>query len=196
MIFQFDRELTPEEQWERERQEDAAEHFHEIDPRGRFAGDFEGTPLAVEAHAFADGVPFFEMPVAGLQYADYGRRGLDDKPQIPQSGDRLQLVRNPENRADRNAVEVWWRNNVRVGHVPRVHAALLAPALDTGLAARAYVVDPGNGAAWTASIVVIGAAAAALGPTPTWFPARPAPRPPAYVPGVLGAGYDLDDIPF
>ncbi|ACS39114.1 HIRAN domain-containing protein [Methylorubrum extorquens] len=118
------------------------------------------TDVAVEAACLARGEPWFISEVAGLQFYDYDSRDeLTGERVRPEMGDRLHLVRAPENEHDSNAIEIWWRNSVRLGHVPRYTAAQVAPLIDAGAAARAYVYDPGDGEAWSLSVLVVGAAA-------------------------------------
>ncbi|WP_202814891.1 HIRAN domain-containing protein [Aureimonas sp. N4] len=80
----------------------------------------------------------------------------------PVVGDRLHLVREPENRHDANAVEVWWRNEYKLGHVPRYLARIVAPELDAGKALRAYVWNGGDGGAWSVDMLLVGPAVAKL----------------------------------
>lgn len=94
--------------------------------------------------------------IAGLQYYDY-----DDDDELigsirPEHGDRVQLVRRPDNRHDRNAVEIWWRDaRFQLGHIPRKEAAELAPLLDDGANVRGYIWTGGDGEAWSAQIVLV-----------------------------------------
>ena len=94
--------------------------------------------------------------IAGLQFYDY-----DDADELigrirPAHGDRVQLVRRPDNRYDHNAVEIWWRDaRFMLGHLPRREAAELAPLLDAGANVRGYIWTGGTGEAWTAEIVLV-----------------------------------------
>jgi len=54
-------------------------------------------------------------------------------------GDTLELVREPDNRHDANAVRVEWRGRM-LGYVPRRENKALAWALDTGQRLRARIV--------------------------------------------------------
>lgn len=119
---------------------------------------FDGTPLALE-RGLADGTECWDTaPVAGLQFYEYGTHDELVGKVIPRPGDALTIMRRPDNRADPNACEVWWRNRFLLGHLPRYQAALLAPRLDRGEALRAYVFEPGWGVAWSLRIVLIGRA--------------------------------------
>lgn len=118
----------------------------------------EDAAASVEAARIRAGEPWCVWQVAGLQYYDYGAEGLDGAPIRPVEGDRLNLVRAPENPADANAVEVWWRNDVRLGHLPRELAAIVAKHLDAGVPLRAYVADGGNGRSWSARALLVGEA--------------------------------------
>lgn len=102
------------------------------------------------------GEPWCVTQLAGLQFYDYDVPGLDDAPIRPQAGDRLGLTRRPDNRADRNAVEVWLRNEHMLGHLPRDLAAQVAPHLDRGASLRAYALGPGTGRAWSVRALLVG----------------------------------------
>lgn len=123
-----------------------------------------GTPAAMEQDRVENGDPVASCGVAGLQYYSYRRDdGLGGRVS-PQVGDRLVLVREPDNRHDRNAIEVWWRNEHRLGHLPRDVAAYVAGLLDAGQALRAYVLHPGNGTTWSLRVLMVGEAALVLRP--------------------------------
>ncbi|MGU3665622.1 HIRAN domain-containing protein [Methylobacterium sp. A49B] len=119
------------------------------------------TPVGIEHDGLARGEAWFTCEVAGLQFYDYHRHDEDlDVLVMPAAGDRLQLMRDPENPHDRNAIRVVWRNDRQLGHVPRTLACDVAPLLDAGAPARAYVVDAGDGEAWSCRALIVGAAAA------------------------------------
>lgn len=123
----------------------------------------EDTDAGVEIPALRAGEPWIDSSLAGLQFYDYA--GIDEmtgEPLIPAAGDRLVLVREPENPHDTNAIEVWWRNGVRLGHLPRRVAAEVAGPLDAGVALRAYVAHGGDGEAWSARALLVGPAAEAF----------------------------------
>ena len=65
-------------------------------------------------------------PLAGSQYYAVGRVWSELKP-----GDRLELVREADNRHDRHAVRVDWRGQP-LGYVPRAENRAVARALDAG----------------------------------------------------------------
>ncbi|MGU3543554.1 HIRAN domain-containing protein [Methylobacterium sp. A52T] len=115
------------------------------------------TPLGVQAFDLANGTPWTQCEIAGLQFYDYAIWDEDlGRKVIPQSGDYLNLVRAPDNYHDENAVEVWWRNGVRIGHLPRAVASVVAGPMDLGQHLSAYVADGGTGEAWSAKAVLIG----------------------------------------
>lgn len=121
------------------------------------------TPVGIEAARLQQGEPWFSSEIAGLQFYRYDARDdLTGTRLRPQLGDRLHIVRDPENEYDGNACQIWWRNEHMLGHLPRYAAAQVAPLLDAGAAARAYVVDPGDGEAWSLRALVVGAAATPL----------------------------------
>lgn len=123
----------------------------------------DGTDAGVEIEALRRGEPWVDSSIAGLQFYDYA--GIDEltgEPLIPVAGDRLSLVREPENPHDPCAIEVWWRNGVRLGHLPRRVAAEVAGPLDAGVALRAYVAHGGDGEARSARALLVGPAAEAF----------------------------------
>ena len=65
-------------------------------------------------------------PLAGSQYYAVGEfwREL-------QVGDPLTLIREPDNRHDRNAIRVEWRGH-KLGYVPRAENRAVAAAMDQG----------------------------------------------------------------
>ena len=65
-------------------------------------------------------------PLAGSQYYAVGEQWLAMK-----VGDRLELIREPDNRHDRNAIRVEWRGH-KLGYVPRAENRALAAAMDQG----------------------------------------------------------------
>jgi hypothetical protein len=65
-------------------------------------------------------------PLAGAQY--YAVDALWPRMQV---GDALDLVREPGNRHDRNAIRVEWRGH-RLGYVPRRANRAVAAAMDRG----------------------------------------------------------------
>ena len=66
-------------------------------------------------------------PLAGFQY--YGGKILWDE---MKEGDRLTLVREPDNRHDAGAVRVEWRGE-KLGYLPRADNAALAAHMDRGV---------------------------------------------------------------
>lgn len=75
-----------------------------------------------------------QSPLAGFQY--YEGKGLWDMMRV---GDRLQLVREPANRHDPNAVRVEWRGEM-LGYVPRRENGDVARQMDHGAPVRARIV--------------------------------------------------------
>jgi len=65
-------------------------------------------------------------PLAGSQY--YAVDRLWPEMQV---GDRLDLVREKDNRHDRNAIRVDWRGH-QLGYVPRAQNSAVAAAMDEG----------------------------------------------------------------
>lgn len=72
-------------------------------------------------------------PLAGSQYYR-----LDQLQENIRVGDALELVREPDNRHDKNAVSVRWRGQA-LGYLPRKENRAVAKALDDGESVRATV---------------------------------------------------------
>lgn len=121
------------------------------------------TDLGQVAEDIAEGEPWCLTELAGLQFYEYGLwDAFMEERVMPKDGDRLSLKRAPENEHDANAVEVWWRNGLRLGHLPRAVAAVVAGPLDIGLRCRAFIADGGTGEAWTAKALLVGEAVRGL----------------------------------
>jgi hypothetical protein len=71
--------------------------------------------------------------VAGFQYAD-GMKVIDKM----KEGDELDLVREPENVHDENAVAVYWKQ-IRIGYVPAIDNELPNNFLLKGLALKSRI---------------------------------------------------------
>jgi hypothetical protein len=82
--------------------------------------------LTGPATAESIGVLVQSSPLAGSQYYALA----DSWPQM-QVGDRLALIREADNRHDRNAVRVEWHGR-KLGYVPRAENRAVAAALDAG----------------------------------------------------------------
>ena len=65
-------------------------------------------------------------PLAGSQYYAVGEFWSELR-----VGDRLDLIREPDNRHDRNAIRVEWRGH-KLGYVPRAENRAVAAARDGG----------------------------------------------------------------
>lgn len=72
-------------------------------------------------------------PLAGSQY--YASSSVWSEIRV---GDRLALIREPENRHDRHAIRVEW-NGHKLGYVPRAENRAAAQALDAGETLEARV---------------------------------------------------------
>ena len=72
-------------------------------------------------------------PLAGFRYYEGKRLWSEMK-----VGDALQLIREPENSYDPNAVRVEWRGE-KLGYVPRADNAALARFMDRGSKAEARI---------------------------------------------------------
>jgi hypothetical protein len=119
---------------------------------------FGESPAAIEQQRIDAGDFWCTSSVAGLQYYAYDEPDGLGGVVRPVAGDRLSLMRRPENPADGNAVEIWWRNEYHIGHLPRGVAAIVAGPMDRGASLRGYVFDGGSGEAWSAKILLVGQA--------------------------------------
>lgn len=90
------------------------------------------TPPAAAAEAV---IIVQRSPLAGFRHYEGVELWRDMK-----TGDRLQLVREPDNPYDANAVRVEWRG-VKLGYVPRRDNAAVARQLDRGAALEARVAS-------------------------------------------------------
>jgi hypothetical protein len=90
------------------------------------------TLLAMPCARAAEAVIIVQRsPLAGYRHYAGGEVLRDLKP-----GDRLELVREPANPYDANAVRVEWRG-VKLGYVPRRDNAAVARQMDRGVALAA-----------------------------------------------------------
>lgn len=114
------------------------------------------TPAALEQARIDEGDAWTVSALAGLQYHAYhGDDGMDGKVR-PRAGDRLHLVREPANPYDKNAVGVHWRNEHQLGHLSRHLAEDVSAAMDRGESLRAYILDEGDGEAWSCKALLVG----------------------------------------
>ena len=88
-----------------------------------FALGLLSAPLS---NAESVGILVQNSPLAGSQY--YAAAMVWDEIRV---GDRLTLVREADNRHDRNAIRVEWRGH-KLGYVPRAENRAAARALDAG----------------------------------------------------------------
>ena len=82
--------------------------------------------LGTGAHAQSVKLLVQSSPLAGFRYHEAGAAW----PEL-RVGDRLELVREPDNPYDANAVRVEWRGR-KLGYVPRAENPALAWAMDRG----------------------------------------------------------------
>ena len=81
--------------------------------------------LLGSAHADSVRLLIQNSPLAGSQYYAVSKVWNDIR-----AGDRLMLIREPDNRHDRNAIRVEW-NGHKIGYVPRAENRAAARALDS-----------------------------------------------------------------
>ena len=105
----------------------------------RFLASLLACATALAAHAQPpDARPSVRLlvqnsPLAGFRYAE----AAEVWPHLS-AGDALDLVREPDNAHDANAVRVEWRGR-KLGYVPRAENGALAWAMDRGEPLRARV---------------------------------------------------------
>lgn len=58
--------------------------------------------------------------------------GIEELEPFLRPGDRLELVRVPDNPSDPNAIKIYTRDRVKVGYVPRKDNLILARLMDAG----------------------------------------------------------------
>ena len=85
-----------------------------------------GLLSALPSNAESVGILVQNSPLAGSQY--YAAARVWDEIRV---GDRLTLVREADNRHDRNAIRVEWRGH-KLGYVPRAENRAAARVLDAG----------------------------------------------------------------
>ncbi len=91
-------------------------------------------PAAVQVKASQEkNLLLQNSPIAGFQYYD----GEDIWPRL-KVGDALTLKREPANRYDKRAVEVFWQRR-KLGYVPRLDNCAVAQILDRGLILHARI---------------------------------------------------------
>jgi hypothetical protein len=72
-------------------------------------------------------------PLAGSQYYALADFWMEIK-----QGDALEMIREPDNPHDRNAIRIEWRGH-KVGYVPRAQNRAVAAAMDAGVRLTARV---------------------------------------------------------
>lgn len=92
------------------------------------------TALAAPACAADARIIVQQSPLAGFQY--YEGKDLWNMMRV---GDTLQLLREPQNTHDGNAVRVLWRNEM-LGYIPRRENSDVARQMDRGAAVKARIV--------------------------------------------------------
>ena len=102
--------------------------------------------MAQQLHADARELGPEQVPVKGLFYA------LGDPPNVDLSpGEVLTLQREPGNENDPKAIGILAKCGTRIGYVPHQISAHLAPQLDAGIRASAWLSD-GCGTRWDACL--------------------------------------------
>ena len=77
-----------------------------------------------------------EFFVAGVQFQKPGLQSCISKMKV---GDELELIADPKNKFDPNAVQIWWEE-VMIGHVPKTFSAEIAGAISIDIDLKCEVV--------------------------------------------------------
>ena len=98
-----------------------------FDVGSRRIGVAIGSAFSVGARALA----MVDVRADGPDWAALDRLHKEWRPNGLIVGDPLTLIREPDNRHDRNAIRVEWRGH-KLGYVPRAQNAVVAAAMDAG----------------------------------------------------------------
>lgn len=77
---------------------------------------------------YTEDVLLLQTVVAGTSHV----MGIEELEPFLQPGDRLELVRMPDNPSDPNAIKIFTRDRVKLGYVPRRDNPILARLMDAG----------------------------------------------------------------
>ena len=77
---------------------------------------------------YSSDVLLLQTLVAGTTHV----AGLEELEPFLKPGDRLELVRIPDNPSDPNAIKIYTRDRVKLGYVPRKENHILARLMDAG----------------------------------------------------------------
>ncbi len=77
---------------------------------------------------YSSDVLLLQTYVAGTTHT----AGLEELDPFLKPGDRLELVRIPDNPSDPNAIKIYTRDRVKLGYVPRKENHILARLMDAG----------------------------------------------------------------
>lgn len=80
-------------------------------------------------------IPVYDCYIRGMHYYE----GKDHLERI-KPGDELDLIRQPENEHDTNAIEVFW-DGYKMGYLPREDNLVLANILDKGIPLKSRVIE-------------------------------------------------------
>ena len=74
--------------------------------------------------------------------------GIEELEPCLQPGDRVKLVRVPDNPSDPNAIKLYTRDGVKLGYVPRQENQILARLMDAGKLLYAVIREKSWRGAW------------------------------------------------
>jgi len=110
----------------------ALNEWHDISGR-LMEASLSGTPLPLP---HGQEIMLIELNIAGLQFYDAREIWEAIKPEMV-----LTLKRNPENKYDALAIEVWTADGRQLGHLPRNQNEILARLMDAGKVVKAVVCN-------------------------------------------------------
>lgn len=86
---------------------------------------------------YSSDVLLLQTIVAGTTHV----AGLEELEPFLKPGDRLELVRIPDNPSDPNAIKIYTRDRVKLGYVPRKENHILARLMDAGKLLYAIILS-------------------------------------------------------
>ena len=74
--------------------------------------------------------------------------GIEELEPFLKPGDRLELIRIPDNPSDPNAIKIYTRDRVKLGYVPRKENHILARLMDAGKLLYARILSKQGQGDW------------------------------------------------
>lgn len=86
---------------------------------------------------YSEDILLLETVVAGTTHV----AGIEELEPFLHPGERLELIRVPDNPSDANAIKIYTRDRVKLGYVPRKDNPILARLMDAGKLLYARVAE-------------------------------------------------------